>query len=217
MTAKVDDAQYRRGVGILLLNDRGDVLVARRIDMPFEAWQMPQGGINDGEEARVAAFRELKEEIGTEKVEVVGESKGWLRYDLPPELAERAWGGRWRGQCQKWFVMRFTGTDEDINLQTEHAEFSTWKWVSLQELPDLVVSFKRQLYVDLLAEFPDLHHGFGRSLSDLLADPLVRMTMAADSVSEAELFALLGRASERLRTRRDQPLRDMNEAAREHK
>ena len=142
--------EYRRGVGIMLLNNRNEVFVGRRTDAK-EAWQMPQGGIEEREDPRDAAFRELQEEIGTDKVEVIAESKVWLRYDLPPEFRKR-WSNRWLGQQQKWFVMQFLGTDADIDVATEHPEFSAWKWVPIKRLPELAVSFKRQLYVDLLRE-----------------------------------------------------------------
>ncbi len=142
---------YRRGVGIMLLNHQNEVFVGQRADAQGDAWQMPQGGIDDDEQPREAAFRELKEEIGTDKAQIIAESKTWLRYDLPPDLRQR-WNNRWRGQQQKWFVMRFQGVDADINVATEHREFSAWKWVSIEHLPDLIVSFKRQLYLDLLQE-----------------------------------------------------------------
>jgi putative (di)nucleoside polyphosphate hydrolase len=145
---------YRPGVGIMLLNRAGEVFVGRRIDMPaMPAWQMPQGGIDPGETPLDAALRELKEEIGTDKVELLGESRGWLRYDLPAELSRGIWGGRYRGQRQKWFAMRFTGDDSDIDLATAHPEFDAWKWVSPEQLADVIVSFKRQLYFDILTEF----------------------------------------------------------------
>ncbi len=142
---------YRRGVGIMLLNHQNEVFVGQRADAQGDAWQTPQGGIDDDEQPREAAFRELKEEIGTDKAQIIAESKTWLRYDLPPDLRQR-WDNRWRGQQQKWFVMRFQGVDADINVATEHREFSAWKWVSIEHLPDLIVSFKRQLYLDLLQE-----------------------------------------------------------------
>ena len=142
---------YRRGVGIMLLNHQNEVFVGQRADAQGDAWQMPQGGIDDDEQPREAAFRELKEEIGTDKARIITESKTWLRYDLPPDLRQR-WDNRWRGQQQKWFVMRFQGVDADINVATEHPEFSAWKWVSIEHLPDLIVSFERQLYLDLLNE-----------------------------------------------------------------
>jgi putative (di)nucleoside polyphosphate hydrolase len=145
---------YRPAVGIMLLNRHGEVFVGHRIDMPaMPAWQMPQGGVDPGETPRQAAMRELEEEIGTAKVDILAESRVWLKYDLPVELAGGIWGGRYRGQRQKWFVMRFTGSDGDINLATEHPEFDAWQWVVPERLPDLIVPFKRQLYIDILAEF----------------------------------------------------------------
>jgi putative (di)nucleoside polyphosphate hydrolase len=148
--------EYRAAVGIMLLNRQGEVFVARRIDMPTTAaWQMPQGGIDRGETPRQAALRELKEEIGTDRAEILGESRGWLKYDLPAELAGGIWGGRYRGQRQKWFVMRFVGCDGDMDLATEHPEFDAWAWVAPERLPELIVPFKRQLYIDILAEFRD--------------------------------------------------------------
>jgi putative (di)nucleoside polyphosphate hydrolase len=148
--------RYRSAIGIMLLNPQGEVLVARRIGMPnMPAWQMPQGGIDPGESPSEAALRELKEEIGTNSAEIIAESRGWLQYDLPPELAGTIWGGRYRGQRQKWFVMRFTGSDGDIDLATEHPEFDAWRWVAPQQLPELIVPFKRQLYFDVLSEFEE--------------------------------------------------------------
>jgi putative (di)nucleoside polyphosphate hydrolase len=146
---------YRPAVGIMLLNPAELAFIGRRIDMPagLAAWQMPQGGIDPGETPRQAAFRELKEEIGTDKAEILAETRGWLHYDLPSDIASRMWGGRWRGQRQKWFLMRFTGEDSDINPATEHPEFDAWEWVEPRRLPELIVPFKRPLYCDLLAEF----------------------------------------------------------------
>jgi putative (di)nucleoside polyphosphate hydrolase len=146
---------YRPAVGIMLLNRDNRVFVAQRREMPG-AWQMPQGGIDPGEEPRQAAFRELAEEIGTANAEVIAESAQWLRYDLPPELVGRVWGGRYRGQAQKWFAMRFLGRDEEIDLETEHPEFDAWQWIPAADLPRLIVPFKRQLYLDILAEFGGL-------------------------------------------------------------
>jgi putative (di)nucleoside polyphosphate hydrolase len=145
---------YRSAVGVMLLSRAGEVFVARRIDMPtLPAWQMPQGGIDPGETPVQAALRELKEEIGTDKAEILGESRMWLKYDLPVELAGGVWGGRFRGQRQKWFAMRFTGNDADIDLATDHPEFDAWKWILPERLPEVIVPFKRQLYIDILAEF----------------------------------------------------------------
>ena len=145
---------YRSAVGIMLLNRAGEVFVARRLDMPMlPAWQMPQGGIDKGETPLQAALRELKEEIGTNKAKILGESRMWLKYDLPVELTGGVWGGRYRGQRQKWFAMRFTGADRDIDLATDHPEFDAWKWIRPERLPQIIVPFKRQLYIDILAEF----------------------------------------------------------------
>jgi putative (di)nucleoside polyphosphate hydrolase len=146
---------YRPGVGIMLLNPKGNVFAGRRIDMPagLAAWQMPQGGIDPGETPRQAALRELKEEVGTDKAEILAESAVWHHYDLPPEIAVRMWRGRYRGQRQKWFAMRFLGSDADIDPATEHPEFDAWEWVEPARLPDLIVPFKRQIYLDVLAEF----------------------------------------------------------------
>jgi putative (di)nucleoside polyphosphate hydrolase len=147
------DHAYRPAVGIMLLNAANLVFVARRIDTAVEAWQMPQGGIDKGEEPRDAALRELEEEIGTAKATILAESRGWLRYDLPAELIGKVWGGRYRGQRQKWFAMRFTGRDADIDLATEHPEFMDWRWTEPERLPELIIPFKRQLYCDVLSEF----------------------------------------------------------------
>jgi putative (di)nucleoside polyphosphate hydrolase len=141
----------------MLLNPAGRVFVGRRIGLPLDpAWQMPQGGIDRGETPRQAALRELKEETGTDKADILAESAAWFRYDLPPELAGRVWGGRWRGQRQKWFAMRFRGDDRDIDLAAAEPEFDAWQWVAPETLPALIVPFKRRLYRDILAEFRDL-------------------------------------------------------------
>jgi putative (di)nucleoside polyphosphate hydrolase len=145
--------RYRRGVGIMLINGRSEIFIAKRNDVAGEAWQMPQGGIDRGETSRQAAYRELKEEIGTDNAEIIAESNHWLYYDLPEELANKAWGGRWKGQRQKWFVLLFKGEDSEINLATRHPEFDAWRWASISELESLAVSFKKGLYVSLLGEF----------------------------------------------------------------
>lgn len=148
---------YRPGVGIMLLNRGGLVFVARRLDMPSEAWQMPQGGIDADETPLAAAWREMREEIGTDRATLLAESRDWLNYDLPRELVARLWRGRYRGQRQKWFAFRFMGEDWDIDITaTPHPEFSEWRWAPMAELPALIVSFKRQLYRELVAEFGHL-------------------------------------------------------------
>ena len=139
----------------MLFNDAGRVFVARRIDTP-DAWQMPQGGIDPGESPRDAGLRELEEEIGTRRAEVVAETAAWLRYDLPPDLLGKVWGGRYRGQEQKWLLCRFTGRDGDIRLETAHPEFDAWRWVAADEAARLIVPFKRPIYEAVVAEFAPL-------------------------------------------------------------
>ncbi len=154
----VELSGYRPCVGIFLVNDEGKAWVGRRIGMPqgLPAWQMPQGGIDADETPMQAALRELYEETGTDKAEIIAETSDWLYYDLPAALAGTAWGGRFRGQRQKWFLMRFDGDDIDIDLNRHHhAEFDAWKWVEPAELPGLIVEFKRPVYLALLAEFRD--------------------------------------------------------------
>jgi putative (di)nucleoside polyphosphate hydrolase len=137
------------------VNSRGRVFVAQRIDTAEVAWQMPQGGIDDGETAREAALRELHEEIGTDKARIVAVTRNWLTYDLPADLQAKVWKGKYRGQKQKWFLMRFTGEDADINLETDHPEFSTWKWLPFTHLPRVIVGFKRDIYKQVVAAFKD--------------------------------------------------------------
>jgi putative (di)nucleoside polyphosphate hydrolase len=149
----ISSLPYRQGVGLMLFNPRGLVFTAKRIDTETEAWQMPQGGIDEGETPRQAAFREMKEEIGTDQAEILGESADWLRYDLPKDVVGKVWKGRYRGQAQKWFALRFTGRDCDIDIRTEHPEFCDWRWSRLDELLGLIVPFKRDLYRAVIAEF----------------------------------------------------------------
>jgi putative (di)nucleoside polyphosphate hydrolase len=160
-TANCDFGSYRPGVGIMLLS-RGDlVFIGRRIYMPagLAKWQMPQGGIDIGETPRQAALRELREEIGTDRALILAESRGWFDHDVPDEIAQGIMGGRYRGNRQKWFAMRFTGADTDINLATRHPEFDAWQWVSPERLPELIVPFMRRVYLDILAEFHGLWSG----------------------------------------------------------
>ena len=152
---KSEALPYRRGVGIVLVNRAGKVFVAERIDTP-DAWQMPQGGIDEGERPRAAAKRELKEETGTDKARIIAESDGWLTYDLPADLVGKVWKGKYRGQKQKWFAFRFTGSDAEIDVEVPHQEFGEWRWLAPRELPHYIVPFKRDLYVKLVEEFHDL-------------------------------------------------------------
>ncbi len=147
---------YRPCVGIMLIDGGGRIFVAQRIDNPSAAWQMPQGGIDAGESPRQAALRELQEEVGTDKAEILAESRNWWRYDLPAERVPQLWDGRYRGQEQRWFALRFLGEDADIDIETESPEFRAWRWAELAELPDIIVPFKRQIYREVIAEFGHL-------------------------------------------------------------
>lgn len=148
-----DLSLYRPNVGIMLLNKEGEVFVAQRIDTPGPAWQMPQGGIDEGEDYQTAALRELEEETSIAHVEILKESDSWYFYDLPPELQGKIWGGNYLGQRQKWFLMRYLGEDSDIDLETSHPEFSSWKWVDFAVLADLAVPFKVGIYQTLVKDF----------------------------------------------------------------
>ncbi|MEE8393832.1 MAG: RNA pyrophosphohydrolase [Rhodospirillales bacterium] len=155
-----DKLPYRRGVGAVLFNPSGRVLVGKRIDMVSEYWQMPQGGIDKGEKPRQAVMRELAEEIGTEKVEIIAKSSGWYAYDLPDDLVGRLWKGKYRGQKQRWFALRFLGLDGDIDLNASgHPEFSEWKWVEFDSLPSIIIPFKRRIYEKIVIEFRHLAVG----------------------------------------------------------
>lgn len=155
----MSDLPYRPNVGAVLFNRAGLVFVARRADMPNAegpagGWQLPQGGIDEGEDPGTALLRELQEEIGSSKAEVIGEHPDWLTYDLPPNLLGIAWRGRFRGQRQRWFALRFDGSDDEIRLDLDpHPEFDAWRWVELAELPGLAVGFKRSIYEVLARDF----------------------------------------------------------------
>lgn len=151
-----EDLPYRPCVGVMLINREGLVFVGRRIDQTVEGWQMPQGGIDAGETPAQAALRELGEEVGTSKAQILREMDEWLTYDLPPHLLGVALHGRYRGQRQKWIAMRFLGEDMDINIRTHEPEFAAWKWLAIEALPRLIVPFKRDTYAKVIAAFRDL-------------------------------------------------------------
>ena len=155
MSVDKDALPYRPATGVMLLNRDGKVFVAQRLDSTLEAWQMPQGGLDEGEDAEAGALRELEEETGIprDKVEIVARCPVELTYDLPDDLVGQMWKGKWRGQRQTWFLLRFTGEDSDVNLETVEPEFRAWKWADPAELPALIVPFKKQLYEDVLKAF----------------------------------------------------------------
>ena len=153
--AEIAALPYRPCVGIVLANDKGEVFAGQRIDNPGPAWQMPQGGVDPGEDPVTAALRELAEETGVSPtlVTVEAETDGWIPYDLPHDLVPKLWKGRYRGQEQKWFLLRFHGDDGDVNIDLEHAEFSRWRWISPEELIECIVPFKRDTYQQVFKAF----------------------------------------------------------------
>ena len=149
--------KYRPCVGMIILNDKNQILVGRRIDYPSGYWQMPQGGIDKDEVPEEAVWREMMEEIGTNNAKLIRTSSVWLSYDIPKDtLQTLPWGKKYIGQKQKWFVFRFTGKDSDINIRTENPEFSEWKWAKHDSLLDNMVPFKREIYTKVLSEFRDI-------------------------------------------------------------
>ncbi len=157
LTEREKDAlPYRLGVGVMLLNADNHVFVGKRIDTRSEAWQMPQGGIDEGETPLEAVKRELWEETGVRKASVIAESADWYYYDLPIDLIPNIWGGKYRGQKQKWFVMRLDADDSHVDIATKHPEFNQWKWLSVKELSEMIVPFKRPLYEALVSEFQSI-------------------------------------------------------------
>ena len=155
MNPKFKNLPYRSNVGIMLINDDGHVFVGQRLDNNQNAWQMPQGGIDCDEDPQSAAYRELLEETGIEqeKVKFLVSSSKWLLYDLPEDLIPKLWDGKYRGQKQKWFLFKFLGTNRDINISTEHPEFSNWKWMPKENLLEEIVPFKKSIYESVLREF----------------------------------------------------------------
>lgn len=154
-----EERPYRLGVGVALLNKDDMVFVGRRIDQTAEAWQMPQGGIDPGEDPEKAAWREMAEEIGVHRAdaEMMAASRGWLDYDLPPELADKIWRGQYRGQKQKWYLLRLKADESAINIAPpgHKPEFDAWRWARFRDLPELIVPFKRAIYTQIVAEFAD--------------------------------------------------------------
>ncbi|NCF48222.1 MAG: RNA pyrophosphohydrolase [Bacteroidetes bacterium] len=151
-----DQRPYRPCVGIFLLNSENKLFAGRRLDNRAEAWQMPQGGIDHGESVMQACLREMDEEIGTCKAQPLEEHDSWLNYDIPQTLADRLWHGQYRGQRQKWVALRFTGTDDDINIDTDIPEFCEWMWIEPEKLVELAVPFKREVYRTLMDAFAPL-------------------------------------------------------------
>ena len=149
MKEKFIDLPLRSGVGIIVLNKENKVFVAKRIDNPKNFWQMPQGGVDEGEDFLTAAYRELEEETSIKKVEIIKEIDGTITYELPDHLLGIIWKGKYKGQKQKWFLMRFLGSDEEINIKTNKPEFSEWKWLDLDKLTEVVVDFKFHVYKEL--------------------------------------------------------------------
>jgi putative (di)nucleoside polyphosphate hydrolase len=142
----------RTGVGIVVLNSQDKVFVGKRKDNPFDKWQMPQGGVEPNEPLLVALKRELEEETSIKNIEILKEFNQWLEYEVPKNLIGKIWKGKYRGQKQKWFIVRFTGEEKEININTKHPEFIEWKWVNMNLLPDLIVNFKKHVYKNVLIE-----------------------------------------------------------------
>ena len=147
---------YRPGIGLMILNEKLEIFVGKRVDTKGDSWQMPQGGIDIGEAPEVAAMREMKEEIGTNNAKIIAETKQWYKYDLPQYLISKLWNGSYRGQRQKWFLLQYSGTDEEIDLKSAEIEFIDWKWVEIDKLTQIIVPFKRKLYIAVIEEFRDI-------------------------------------------------------------
>ena len=156
MNTKYQNLPLRSGVGIVVLNKENKVFIARRIDNPKNYWQMPQGGVDHDEDYLVAAYRELREETGIKNVELIKELDGFTTYKLPTNLLGIIWKGKYKGQKQKWFVMRFLGNDDEINIKTKRPEFLDWKWIELDEITDLVVKFKLDVYKEIKKKVKDI-------------------------------------------------------------
>lgn len=155
MTVDPETLPYRPCVGVVLINADGKIFAGQRLDNRGDAWQMPQGGIDDGEKPREAALRELWEETGVtaDLVDFIGKTHGWVTYDLPAELLGRVWGGKYRGQRQKWFLYRYLGTDAQVSIATTHPEFGAWRWIGADEMVASIVPFKRAVYEEVVRSF----------------------------------------------------------------
>jgi len=156
MKNKYENLPFRSGVGIVVLNRNNKVFVAKRIDNPKNFWQMPQGGVDTGESYIDAAYRELKEETSIENVELIKELEGFTTYKLPPQLLGIIWKGKFKGQQQKWFLMKFLGTDNEIDIKTKNPEFLEWKWINLENITDLVVNFKLHVYEEVKKKIKEI-------------------------------------------------------------
>jgi putative (di)nucleoside polyphosphate hydrolase len=148
-----DSLPYRLGVGLVLFNHDKKILIGQRIDSKMNGWQMPQGGIDNGETPSQAVLREMEEEIGTNKGKIISEAKNWYFYDIPKYIVPKLWNGQYKGQKQKWFLIEFTGTDGDIKIDTINQEFKEWKWSNIDELMEIIVPFKKTLYKAVIKEF----------------------------------------------------------------
>ena len=144
---------YRPGVGMMIINKEKKVFIAKRNDTKIQGWQMPQGGIDKGETPSKAALREMEEEIGSNLGKIIAETRNWYSYDIPKFLIQKLWEGSYRGQIQKWFLIEYLGKDSDINLNTEMPEFTHWRWATIEELPKLIIPFKKKLYSAVIKEF----------------------------------------------------------------
>ena len=159
MDKKLENFQklpYRNGVGIVVLNNENKVFVAKRIDNPKNFWQMPQGGVDEGEDLLNAAYRELKEETSIFNVKLIKEIEDWTQYDLPSKLIGIIWKGRYKGQTQKWFIFKFLGNDTEINIKTKNPEFLDWKWIEIGKITEIVVDFKKEVYQKVEKEIKKL-------------------------------------------------------------